>query len=334
MDLGFKKSGFETVIATDNSVASCETLNNNRLSNNIINEDIRSLNFKHLKNKIDGIVGGPPCQPYSQTRHYIMDKKKGFDDEIHGFTVYEFFRVIKDVKPKFFFFENVDGFMYKTHNKEFNYLKKWSKELGYKISYDVINCADFGIPQTRKRFVCVGFKNGFKKFIFPTQTHIDPSKKTKSNKKLKTWMNCKKIISNYANLKFEENEVSVLPGGKHNYLLKKIPAGNNYLYFTKKRGCKNPLFGWKTRYWTFLLKLDPNRPSWTIQASFSTNQGPFHWNNRFLNICEIQKLQTIDMNHKVYGNFKERWKQIGNAFPTKMTKIFADQIKAQGAFGG
>ena len=70
------------------------------------------------------------------------------------------------------------------------------------------------------------------------------------------------------------------------------PINRKRLFFTKKRGHKNPLFNWKSRYWTFLLKLTPKRPAWTIQASFSTNQGPFHWKNRFLNIMLQEKAKV------------------------------------------
>ena len=110
-------------------------------------------------------------------------------------------------------------------------------------------------------------------------------------------------------------------------MLCEIPAGDNYLYFTEKRGYPEPKFKWKSRYWTFLLKLTPERPSWTIQASFSTNQGPFHWRNRFLRIEELKRLQTIPDDYKLCGDFKEQWRQVGNAVPSDMAYIIATVIK-------
>ena len=85
------------------------------------------------------------------------------------------------------------------------------------------------------------------------------------------------------------------------------------MYYTEKRGCKDPKFKWKSRYWTFLLKLSPDRPSWTLQASFSNNQGPFHWRNRFLRIEEAKRIQTFPDQYKLMGDFKQQWRQIGNA---------------------
>ena len=75
------------------------------------------------------------------------------------------------------------------------------------------------------------------------------------------------------------------------------------------------------------MKLSPNRPSWTIQASFSNNQGPFHWRNRFLRIEEIKRIQTIDDDYILAGDFKDQWRQVGNAVPSKLANILATEIK-------
>lgn len=324
MDLGFKKSGFKTVYATDNWEAACNTLLENKISKEVVKEDIRNLDFKRFFGKVDGVIGGPPCPPYSQTRHYLINKNKGFEDKDSGFAVPEFFRVVKEVSPKFFFFENVDGFNYKTHIKELEYLIQTSDKLGYNVSYQVINCADYGVPQTRKRFICIGFKKKYGEFIFPKPTHANPLKELNGKK---PWVTCGDVLSDFDDI--NKTELKQRPGAKHNYLLKDIPPGDNYLFFTEKRGYPKPIFKWKSRYWTFLLKLTPARPSWTIQASFSNNQGPFHWRNRFLRIEEIKKLQTIDDDYAITGNFKTKWKQIGNALPVKIAEILSKEIKKQ-----
>lgn len=267
------------------------------------------------------MIGGPPCPPYSQTRHYLVGKANGFEDERAGFAVPEYFRALKELKPKVFLFENVDGFTFKTHKEEFDYLKIQAKELGYTISYKVVNCANYGVPQTRKRFFCVGCLEGLPEFIFPEETHADPSKKTD---KL-PWVTCGDVISEFDNITDEEKEQR--PGQKDYELLTQIPPGDNYLYFTEKRGYPEPKFKWKSRYWTFLLKLTPERPSWTIQASFSTNQGPFHWKNRFLRIEELKRLQTFPDEYVLLGEMKDQWRQVGNAVPVKMARILAEKIK-------
>jgi hypothetical protein len=104
----------------------------------------------------------------------------------------------------------------------------------------------------------------------------------------KEWINCNEAIGDL-DINLPEDKDN-LAGSKHKNLLKQIPPGQNYLFFTKERGNKNPKFKWRSRYWSFLLKLSPKEPSWTIQASFSNNMGPFHWKSRFLRINEIKKV--------------------------------------------
>lgn len=324
IDIGFKKAGYKTIFATDVWDTACETLKINKMAEDIFCGDIRDINFKDLKNKygeIDCLIGGPPCPPYSQTRHYLIGKADGFNDERAGFAVPEYFRALKILKPKIFLFENVDGFTFKTHNEEFNYLKETAEKLGYNITYKVINCANYGIPQTRKRFICIGSLKKLPKFEFPKETHEDPNKKTDKI----PWVTCGEVISEFDNI--TEEEKLQRPGTKHYDLLLKIPPGENYLYFTEKKGYPDPKFKWKSRYWTFLLKLSPNRPSWTIQASFSTNQGPFHWKNRFLRIEELKRLQTFPDDYFLFGDMKAQWRQIGNAVPANMAYILATKIK-------
>lgn len=324
LDIGFEKAGFRTAFATDVWDIACETLRHNNMADEVFCGDVRDIDFKELKKKhgqIDCLIGGPPCPPYSQTRHYLVGKADGFDDEHAGFAVPEYFRALKELNPTVFLFENVDGFTFKTHDYEFNYLKNKSEELGYNITYKVVNCANYGVPQTRKRFICVGVKKDLQNFVFPEETHADPEKHTD---KL-PWVTCGEVIGEFDNITAEEQEQR--PGAKDYNLLCQIPAGDNYLFFTEKRGHPAPLFKWKSRYWTFLLKLTPDRPSWTIQASFSTNQGPFHWRNRFLRIEELKRIQTFPDEYILLGEFKEKWRQVGNAVPVTMAKILAERIK-------
>ena len=326
LDIGFRKAGYHTVLATDAWDIACDTLRYNEIADEVCCADIRNVDFKRIKDKygkVDCLIGGPPCPPYSQTRHYLTGKADGFADKKAGFAVPEYFRALEELDPKVFLFENVDGFSFKTHKEEFDFLKKKSSELGYKISYKVVNCANYGVPQTRKRFLCVGVKEKYHEFVFPEETHADP---TKNTSKL-PWVTCKEVIGEFDNVTEEEKKQR--PGAKDYELLCEIPAGDNYLYFTEKRGYPNPKFKWKSRYWTFLLKLTPDRPSWTIQASFSTNQGPFHWKNRFLRIEEIRRLQTFPDYYYLAGDFKEQWRQVGNAVPPLMAEIMARSIKEE-----
>ena len=128
------------------------------------------------KTDIGVLAGGPPCPAYSKSRFYLTEKKRALEDE-NSFTLYEYFRALDEIKPKVFFFENVFGFVYKPHRAAFDLLKEQANELGYEITYKVVNTANYGVPQIRERFICVGIKRGEgEKFVFPEETHYDPEK--------------------------------------------------------------------------------------------------------------------------------------------------------------
>lgn len=319
LDLGFKKAGFHAVLATDVWNTACKSLELNDIADTILCEDIRKIDFTQYKGKVDVVIGGPPCPPYSQTRHYLTEKVGGFQDEKAGFAVPEYFRAIEEISPKAFVFENVDGFTFKTYKEPMEFVKERAGTLGYNITYRVVNAANYGVPQTRKRFICVGLKKEIGTFEFPCETHSEKGE-SGTNK----WVTCGDVLADFDNI--TEEEKNQRPGSKDYDLLCQVPPGDNYLFFTEKRGCKNPLFKWKSRYWTFLLKLTPDRPSWTIQASFSNNQGPFHWRNRFLRIEEIKRIQTFDDSYKLYGDTKEQWRQVGNAVPVLLAQVIATQL--------
>lgn len=327
IDLGFHKAGFETVFATDIWSTACETLKVNYPKAEVECNCIEGIDFKRVKQthgKIHGLVGGPPCPAFSKSRFYRTEKKRGLDDENGYLTVTNYFRAVEELDPEFFMFENVHGFVYKPHQDALEYLKSESERLGYNIVYKVVNSADYGVPQTRERFICVGTKKSKKVFIFPEQTHINIEKINLFNGNLKPWITAGDAIGDIDyDLPEDEN---MKAGSKDHELLKQIPPGDNYLFFTENRGHPDPKFKWRSRYWSFLLKLSPDRPSWTIQASFSNNMGPFHWKNRFLRIQEIKRLQTFDDDYFISGDFREQWRQIGNAVPPLLVFKIATKI--------
>ena len=336
IDLGFKKAGYEILYSTDHWAPACNTLERNKIGRFVECKDIREVDFKNIPkmfnlDKVDCLVGGPPCPAYSKSRFYRTEKKRALEDE-SAFTLSEYFRALEELDPNVFFFENVFGFIYKPHQAAFDYLKEQSERLGYEISYKVINTANFGVPQTRERFICVGVKKGFAEpFVFPEETHYDPSKINNDlfniDSSKKPWVTCGEAIGDL-DFDLPEDE-HMQAGSKHKDLLKLIPPGDNYLFFTEERGHPDPIFKWRSRYWSFLLKLSPERPSWTIQASVSNNMGPFHWKNRFLRISEIKRIQTFDDDYEILGDFKTQWRQIGNAVPPLLVKVLAEEMKKQ-----
>ncbi|CAI6086026.1 DNA cytosine methyltransferase [Cohnella sp. JJ-181] len=333
IDAGFHNAGFNIVYSTDLVQDACNTILMNNPNQVVDCVDIRQINFKELKDRlniqsVDCLVGGPPCPAYSKSRFYRTEKKRALEDE-NSFTLKEYFRAIEQVKPRVFFFENVHGFIYKPHQDAFLFLKEMSEKLNYEISWKVVNAANYGVPQTRERFICVGVSKELgKKFIFPEETHRNPELFDLFNTTERLpWVTCGDVL-NDIDYELPEDE-KLRAGSKHKDLLELIPPGDNYLFFTAERGYPSPIFKWRSRYWSFLLKLSPDRPSWTIQASFSNNMGPFHWKNRFLRIQEIKRIQTFRDDYVLDGDFRSQWRQIGNAVPPLLVEKFAASIKEQ-----
>ena len=202
IDCGFKKAGFDICLSTDFWKPACDTLEKNKVGKMVVCDDIRNIDYDAClaeigmkKSDIDVLVGGPPCPAYSKSRFYRTDKKRALEDE-NSFTLYEYFRALDEIRPKVFFFENVFGFVYKPHQAAFDLLKERADEYGYDITYKVVNTANYGVPQMRERFICVGIKRGEgERFVFPEETHYDPEKVAETDRgDKKPWVTCGEAI--------------------------------------------------------------------------------------------------------------------------------------------
>ena len=136
-------------------------ISNYKIKNNKWFDDIRFIDGKQFKNKVDIFVGGSPCQSFS-----MMGKRKGLND-VRGTLFYEYARLVKEIEPRFFIYENVPGMLNHDEGKTWDVIKSVFKSLNYHINYAVLNSKDYGIPQNRKRLFVVGTKNKNDIFNFP-----------------------------------------------------------------------------------------------------------------------------------------------------------------------
>ena len=329
LDLGFESAGFKSILCTDIEQIACETLKANGIGKIIINKPIEKISNEELKNihgisDLDVVIGGPPCPAFSKSRFYRKEMTHGTDDPSFS-TVIDYFRVIEALCPKFFVFENVHTFAAKRQKGALDYVLNKAKEIGYETNWKVLNALNYGVPQKRQRFILVGHLPGYI-FHFPEITNRDPKSNDMFEAHLPKWKTAGEAISDLYKKENGPDLPGHFAGGKDHNLLKKIPPGDNYLFFTKKRGHPIPVFKWRSRYWSFLLKLSPEQPSWTIQARRSNNMGPFHWRNRILTIPEVKRLQSFPDDFNFSGTIEQQWRQIGNAVPPLLANCIAKQI--------
>jgi len=325
LDLGLHRAGFRTVLATDSEPLCAETYAANFGCVPFLVDRIGNISRATLLNalgsdvgRIDLLCGGPPCPPFSKSRFYRKDKPRALEDPNGWETVNGYLDVLDWLRPRAFILENVRGLAYRVHRDALEAILERSEELGYKTSWTVLNAADFGVPQIRERCFVVGTLD--RGFDFPTATHAQ-----KPTGNLLPWICSGDVL---CDLDTEENasDEGHFAGGQHNHLLKEVPPGSNYLHFTAERGHPKALFKWRSRYWSFLLKLSPDLPSWTIQARRSNNMGPFHWRNRILRIDEIKRLQTFPDDFIFCGTVEQQWRQIGNAVPPVLAEAIGRMV--------
>ena len=142
----------------------------------------------------------------------------------------------------------------------------------------VVNAADYGVPQHRRRAIVVARRDGGT-FAWPPKTHVE--------RPVRAW-------DAIGSLHLRPSELPETRGAWAD-LLPSIPEGHNYLWHTD-RGGGRPLFGYRRRFWSFLLKLSKHQPSWTLSAQPGPSTGPFHWESRPLAVREILRLQSFPAN--------------------------------------
>jgi DNA (cytosine-5)-methyltransferase 1 len=330
LDLGFEAAGFETVAAVEFDHDCCETVRANRTAWNIIERSIFDVSSSELlevgglrRGDVDLLSGGPPCQPFSKSGYWARGDSLRLEDP-RASTLAAYLRVLRDVRPRAFLLENVEGLAYRGKDEGLQLLldtvRRINKETGsnYTPQMQVLSAADYGVPQLRERVFIVAARDG-SRFRFPAPTH-SPQPMIGSEPYRTAW----DVLADVVPEEDEDLEVK----GKWARLLPSIPEGHNYLWHTDRMGGE-PLFGWRRRYWSFLLKLAKDKPSWTIQAQPGPAVGPFHWENRRLSMRELCRIQTFPDHLILTGGRQAIQRQAGNAVPSLLAEVLGREIRVQ-----
>src|SRR6185437_16157955 len=275
--------------------------------------------------------GGPPCQPFSKAAYWTDD---GFDaayrraramghDAVRPVAktkakidarrdlVQDFWRIVEESGADGFVVENVPSIKHPRNKPVYDALVRKARKAGFYLQELNAKAVDFGVAQARERVVILGSKRGVPSV--PMATHSsDPQSG------LPPHVTAGEALAPFSGHKYFEPE-EIISGRWANHLFE-VPPGWNYKAHTAWAGHPNPTFVTETRFWNFLLKLSPDRPSWTIAASPGPWTGPFHWTSRRLRTAELAALQGFPNGYIIKGSRRERVKQMGNAVPVPLAR--------------
>lgn len=332
LDFGFEAAGFRTAVALELDPTACRAIRMNRRWP-LIQAKIQDISSRVLLKtaglevgEADVLIGGPPCQPFSKSGYWKSGDALRLKDP-RADTLAEYLRVLAETKPRAFLLENVPGLAFDRKSEGLQHLLKGVERVNrraktnYKVHWRVLNAADYGVPQMRERVFLVGARDGAE-FKFPAPAFFPPELAGEGRQSYRTAWDA------LGDLPADPTDESLIVAGKWGNLLPSIPEGQNYLWHTPRGGGK-PIFGWRTRYWSFLLKLAKNRPSWTIQAQPGTAIGPFHWRNRRLTADELCRLQTFPDGLRFDAGRSEIQRLLGNAVPSLLAEVLASEIRRQ-----
>jgi DNA (cytosine-5)-methyltransferase 1 len=333
LDLGLEQAGFETRLCLEIDETARETLSRNRpqwaqsdpADAIVVARDpgpvLRSMGLS--RSEICLIAGGPPCQPFSKAGHWTDDGPARMRDP-RARTIRAYLKIVDFVRPEVLLFENVMGFAFKGENQGYKALVRGIREINsergtrYQPQLIRINAAEYGVPQLRERVFVVAHRGG--RILELPEPQFGP--RSSSRERYRTAWDA----IGHLDARSWPDELCVK--GKWAALLPSIPEGQNYLWHTPGRGGR-PVFGWRTRYWSFLLKLAKKAPAWTIPASPGPATGPFHWRNRLLSTEELLRLQTFPAGYKIAGTRRIAQQQIGNAVPPALSELLGIEIRRQ-----
>ena len=317
LDLGFERAGFEIPVANEFDPTIFETFKVNHPNTHLIEGDVRQVTkediAEYISGEIDGIIGGPPCQSWSEA-----GSLKGIDDE-RGQLFFDYIRILEEFKPKFFLAENVSGMLANRNTAAVQNILALFDEAGYDTTITLVNAKDYGVAEERKRVFYIGFRKDLGlQFAFPVGSTVDDEKK----------LTLRDVIWDL--------QFSAVPSGPKNH--HNPEAVNNNEYFT---GAYSPIFmsrnrvkSWDEQGYTVQAsgrqcQLHPQAPKMekvaTNECRFAEGKEDLY---RRMSIREVARIQGFPDDFKfIYKDTNTAYKMIGNAVPVNLAYEIAVAIK-------
>lgn len=305
--LGMSLAGFHHVLLNEFETAACKTLKTNKPEWNVIEGDVRHIDFTPLRGKIDFLSGGFPCQAFS-----YAGKGAGFNDT-RGTLFFELARAVKEIQPKVFMGENVKGLISHENGRTFETIKNTIAELGYTlVEPRVLRAIMYQVPQKRERLILIAIRNDIAQnveFHWPTPYHEVLTLRDALYKSV-----------------IYENDVPVSEGAqypeKKKRVLAMVPQGGDWRNLPEEvakdyMGGSWLLGGGKTG---MARRLSLDEPSLTLTCSPCQKQTErcHPLETRPLSVREYARIQTFPDNWVFQGSMSDKYKQIGNAVPVNL----------------
>lgn len=318
LDLGFERAGFDIPVANEFDPTIFDTFKANHPRTHLIEGDVRRITktdiAPFIEGDVDGVIGGPPCQSWSEA-----GSLRGIEDE-RGQLFFDYIRILKEFRPKFFLAENVSGMLADRHSSAVQNIIELFREAGYMVSLTMVNAKDYGVAQERKRVFYIGFRSDLNiDFTFPTgSTERDSDKLT-----------LRDII-------WDLQETAVPAGNKNHH---NPDAINNNEYFVGAYSSifmsRNRVKAWDEQAFTVQAsgrqcQLHPQAPKMekveTDVCRFVPGKEDLY---RRMTVREIARVQGFPDEFKfIYDDVNDAYKMIGNAVPVNLAYEIAVAIKA------
>ncbi|MPX28568.1 DNA cytosine methyltransferase [Moraxella catarrhalis] len=312
LDLGFKKAGFKIAVANEYDKSIWATFKANHHNTKLIEGDIRHILEEDFPNDIDGIIGGPPCQSWSEA-----GALRGIDDA-RGQLFYDYIRILKNKQPKFFLAENVSGMLANRHSDAVKSILNMFDDCGYDVTVNMVNAKNYGVAQERKRVFYIGFRKDLAiNFNFPIGSTAEDDNK----------ITLKDVIWD-----LQQTAVAALDKNQTN-----PKAINNNEYFI---GSFSPIYmsrnrvkAWHEQGFTVQAsgrqcQLHPQAPKMQKHGTndFRFVIGKEHLYRR-MTVREVARIQGFPDDFKfIYQNVDDGYKMIGNAVPVNLAYEIAIAI--------
>jgi DNA (cytosine-5)-methyltransferase 1 len=348
LDLGLEEAGFSVRLAADNMAAAVQTARANRPALPVFDGDVRDLDAGKVAElaalapgDIDLLGGGPPCQSFS-----TAGKRLGLDDQHRGPLVFEFARLVAELRPRAFLMENVKGLLSASvkwrqlpynnngkiiddlHGSLFRELHARLKGIGYSVGFKEINAADHGIPQTRRRVFLIGYRDATP-VTFPAATHAK-----EPGLALKPWATIRAVLSD---LTTDDSHCATFSPRKLRYL-KMVPEGGNWRDLPEEiqresMGRAYYAKGGRSGYWR-RLSFDAPSPTILTEPQNASTALCHPSAQRPLTVRECARIQTFPDEWVFRGRGSDQYKLVGNAVPVSLGAILGAHIRKTLHAGG